>query len=568
MTTALPLASGREVARELRRSLPQGWWRVPGLVVVVLSAAVAGVVGPLALGSVVDAIGAGDDAPHLAVILAAVMAGAVVVGAVLTAVGMIAGSRLFESALADLRERMVDTALHLPPARVERAGTGDLVARAGDDVAEVSDAIPRVVPALVGAAFTIAVTLVGMAVIDPWYAVALLAVTPLHVIAVRRYLRSAPGVYAAERAAMADRAQHLLDALRGLETVRAYSAEPAHLARISTASWNVVRWSMRARGIQNLFFARLNAAEFLGMAGLLAVGFVLVANGGGTVGGTTAAMLLFLRLFGPINQLLFVVDDLQSAFASLARIVGVIRSTTPDRAPAPEPDHDDVRLRNITHVYDEGRPVLHDVSVHVDAGTTVAVVGASGAGKSTLAAIAAGVHDPVNGAVHRPASVALVTQDVHVFDSDLRANLTLAAPDASDDDLHHALSRVRADGIVARLPRGLDEPVGASGTALSPAEAQHLALARVILADPAFVVLDEATAEAGSAEAGQLEDAALAAVAGRTALVVAHRLSQAAAADRVVLLEAGRVREEGTHDDLRRAEGPYARLWAAWSRPS
>lgn len=568
MTTALPLASGREVARELRRSLPQGWWRVPGLVVVVLSAAIAGVVGPLALGSVVDAIGAGDDAPHLAVILAAVMAGAVVVGAVLTAVGMIAGSRLFESALADLRERMVDTALHLPPARVERAGTGDLVARAGDDVAEVSDAIPRVVPALVGAAFTIAVTLVGMAVIDPWYAVALLAVTPLHVIAVRRYLRSAPGVYAAERAAMADRAQHLLDALRGLETVRAYSAEPAHLARISTASWNVVRWSMRARGIQNLFFARLNAAEFLGMAGLLAVGFVLVANGGGTVGGTTAAMLLFLRLFGPINQLLFVVDDLQSAFASLARIVGVIRSTTPDRGPAPEPDHDDVRLRNITHAYDKGRPVLHDVSVHVDAGTTVAVVGASGAGKSTLAAIAAGVHDPFDGAVHRPASVALVTQDVHVFDSDLRANLTLAAPDASDDDLHHALSRVRADGIVARLPRGLDEPVGASGTALSPAEAQHLALARVILADPAFVVLDEATAEAGSAEAGQLEDAALAAVAGRTALVVAHRLSQAAAADRVVLLEAGRVREEGTHDDLRRAKGPYARLWAAWSRPS
>jgi len=568
VTTALPLASGREVARELRRSLPQGWWRVPGLVVVVLSAAVAGVVGPLALGSVVDAIGAGDDAPHLAVILAAVMAGAVVVGAVLTAVGMIAASRLFESALADLRERMVDTALHLPPARVESAGTGDLVARAGDDVAEVSDAIPRVVPALVGAAFTIAVTLVGMAVIDPWYAVALLAVTPLHAIAVRRYLRSAPGVYAAERAAMADRAQHLLDALRGLETVRAYSAEPAHLARISTASWNVVRWSMRARGIQNLFFARLNAAEFLGMAGLLAVGFFLVSNGGGTVGGTTAAMLLFLRLFGPINQLLFVVDDLQSAFASLARIVGVIRSTTPDRAPVPEPHHDDVRLRNITHAYDEGRPVLHDVSVHVDAGTTVAVVGASGAGKSTLAAIAAGVHDPVDGAVHRPASVALVTQDVHVFDSDLRANLTLAAPDASDDDLHHALSRVRADGIVARLPRGLDEPVGASGTALSPAEAQHLALARVILADPAFVVLDEATAEAGSAEAGQLEDAALAAVAGRTALVVAHRLSQAAAADRVVLLEAGRVREEGTHDDLRRAEGPYARLWAAWSRPS
>lgn len=565
MTEPLPLASPREVVRELSRSLPGAGWRVPGLVLVVLTAAVAGVIGPLALGGVVDAIGDGDGTLHLAGILAGVMAGAVVVGAVLTAVGMVTASRLFESALADLRERMVDTALHLPPSRVERAGTGDLVARAGDDVAEVSDAIPRVVPALVGAAFTIVVTLIGMAVIDPWYALALLLVTPLHVFAVRRYLRVAPGVYSAERAAMAERAQHLLDTLRGLETVRAYSAESSHLARISAASWSVVRWSMRARGIQNLFFARLNAAEFLGMTGLLTVGFLLVSNEQGTVGGTTAAMLLFLRLFGPINQLLFVVDDLQSALASLARIVGVLRIATP-APPASTPAGDDVVLRDITHEYETGHPVVHDVSVRVDAGTTVAIVGASGAGKSTLAALAAGVHDPVAGTVERPASVALVTQDVHVFDTDLRENLTLAAPGASDDDLLRALSRVRADDIVARLPRGLDEHVGASGTALSAAEAQQLALARVVLADPAFIVLDEATAEAGSAEAGRLEDAALAAIEGRTALVVAHRLSQAAAADRVVLLEAGRVREEGTHDSLRAAGGPYARLWEAWSR--
>ncbi|MDF2045439.1 ABC transporter ATP-binding protein [Microbacterium sp. Kw_RZR3] len=582
MSVALPLASAREVAHELRRSLPRGWWRLPSLIVVVLAAAASGVVGPLALGVVVDAIGAGEDAPPLAWTLAAVMAGAVVTGAVLTAVGMVSASQLFETALADLRERMVDTALHLPPARVERAGTGDLIARAGDDVAQVSDAIPRVVPALVGAAFTIAVTVVGMAVIDPWYAVALVAITPLHVFAVRRYLRHAPGVYAAERAAMAERAQHLLDTLRGLETVRAYRTAPSHLDRISTASWAVVRWSMRARGIQNLFFARLNAAEFLGMAGLLVVGFILVANGHGSVGGTTAAMLLFLRLFGPINELLFVVDDLQSALASLSRIVGVIRTAAPrDAAGEPSREHNaveprdieprdieprDVDLRGITHAYEANHAVLNDVSLRIAAGESVAVVGASGAGKSTLAAIAAGVHDPLVGQVDRPRSVALVTQEVHVFDADLRDNLTLAAPQATDDEVRAALRRVGGESIAARLTRGLDEPVGASGTPLSPSEAQHLALARVLLADPAFVVLDEATAEAGSAEAGRLEDAALAAIEGRTALVVAHRLSQAAASNRVVLLDAGRVREEGTHDDLRTAGGAYARLWDAWSR--
>lgn len=578
MNVPLPLASARDVARELRRSLPGGWWRLPALIAVVLGAAGAGLVGPLALGGVVDAVGAGDDAPALAGLLAAAMAGAVLIGAVLSAIGMVAASRLFESALADLRERMVDTALHLPPTRVERAGTGDLIARAGDDVAEVSDAIPRVVPALAGAAFTIAVSLVGMAVIDRWYALALVAVTPLHVIAVRRYLRTAPGFYAAERAAMADRAQHLLDALRGIETVRAYGTASTHLNRISTASWTVVRWSMHARGIQNLFFARLNAAEYLGMAGLLVVGFVLVSNGNGTVGGTTAAMLLFLRLFGPINELLFVVDDLQSALASLSRIVGVVRAAEPgahrqDRgrpglsSGTATPPDGDVELREITHAYAPGRPVLRAVSMRVAEGETVAVVGASGAGKSTLAAIAAGVHDPVEGGVRRPSSVALVTQDVHVFDTDLRENLTLAAPAALDTDLLVALRRVGAESLVSRLPGGLDEPVGASGTPLSASDAQHLALARVVLADPAFVVLDEATAEAGSTEAGRLEDAALAAVEGRTALVVAHRLSQAAAADRVVLLDAGRVHEEGTHDDLRSAGGAYARLWEAWSRP-
>ena len=583
MSVPLPIAPPRAVARELWRALPGGWWRLPGLVVVVLAAATAGVVSPLALGDIVDAIGSGAGGPQLVWTLAAVMGGAVVVGAVLTAIGMVAASQLFERALAELRERMVDTALHLPQVRVERAGTGDLIARAGDDVAEVSDAIPRVVPALVGAAFTIVVTLVSMAVIDLWYALALLVVTPIHVIAVRRYLRTAPEVYAAERAAMSDRAQHLLDSLRGLDTVRAYGLAPTHLTRIGRASWAVVRWSMRARGIQNLFFARLNAAEFLGMAGLLTVGFALVTTGAGTVGGTTAAMLLFLRLFGPINQLLFVVDDLQSALASLGRIVGVIRApgaaddAAADRgrteteasgasAPAPVPGERGVSLSRIRHAYDDAHVVLHDVSVSIAAGRTLAVVGASGAGKTTLAAIAAGVHTPTHGSVSRPASIALVTQDVHVFDASLRENLTLAAPRAADPEVLDALSQVGAAALVSRLAGGLDEPVGASGTALSPAEAQQVALARVLLADPEFVVLDEATAEAGSTEAGRLEGAAAAAIAGRTALIVAHRLSQAAAADQIVLLDRGRVRESGTHDELRAAGGAYAQLWRAWSR--
>jgi ATP-binding cassette subfamily C protein len=567
-TEALPIAGGRRVLREVGAVIGRRPWRLGLLIVVLVAAAAAGIVPPLALGAVVDVVAAGDADLSRVWMLGAAMAVAVVAGSVLGAVGMVAASGMFERMLAELRERMVESAFRLPQARVERAGTGDVIARAGDDVAEVSGAIPTVVPALVGALFAIVVTLVGMVALDIWYAVALLVLIPIHVFAVRGYLRTAPGVYAAERAAMATRAQRLLDSLRGIDSVRAYGLAQPHREGIAAASWSVVRWSMRARMIQNVFFGRLNVAEFVGMAGLLIVGFVLVSTGAGTIGGTTAAMLLFLRLFGPINQLLFVVDELQSAFASLGRIVGVISmERDPQSIPAARPaaPGGSLRIASLGHSYVPGHPVLSDIDLWVRPGERVAVVGASGAGKTTLAALVAGVHDAETGHVEAAGPVMLVTQEVHVFDATLRENLSWAAPAADDTRLTDALTRVGGERLLRRLGGGLDEPLGASGASLTPAEAQQIALARVLLADPAIVVLDEATAEAGSSEAGLLESAAVEATRGRTALIVAHRLNQAAAADRVVLMERGRIIEQGKHDDLVAAGGSYARLWNAWS---
>lgn len=207
---------------------------------------------------------------------------------------------------------------------------------------------------------------------------------------------------------------------------------------------------------------------------------------------------------------------------------------------------------------------LRLVSGGVAGGELSAELGASGAGKTTLATVIAGIHPPDTGTVTRPRRTAVITQEVYVFAGSLRDNLTLAAPHATDRDIHAALEATGAITILDLVPDGLDSHVGAGGHSLTDAQAQQLALARLLLTDPELVILDEATAEAGSAHAGQLDRAADAVLAARTGLVIAHRLSQAARCDRIVVMDSGRIIETGSHDELLTADGTYARLWAAW----
>ncbi|MEU4269402.1 ABC transporter ATP-binding protein [Streptomyces sp. NPDC026092] len=567
---ALPVAGGRATAREVLRLSRGHRLRLAAVGVVGIVGTAVDLIPPVAIGYLVDRVQSGTAGLGTVLTVTAVMALSAVLGAAGIAVTIVHATRIYHTVLAALRERLVNRAMLLPQHVVERAGTGDLISRSSDDVTAVADAAAAVIPALTVTTFTIVVSLGGLAALEWPYAATLVIVLPVYALAMRWYLRTGPRVYRAERAAMSARAQQILESQRGYATVLGFGfAEHRHRA-VMTDSWGVAVQSLRARTVQSMLNARLNLGECLSLAAVLVVGFVLVDHGSSTVGGATTAMLLVLRLLGPVNQLLFVIDTLQSALASLSRMIGVVTIPTADAVDAtttpvdPADTATAVRLREVAFGYAGGPLVLDDISLDIPAGQHLAIVGPSGAGKTTLAAVIAGVHRPGAGDMTRPRRTAVITQEVHVFAGTLRENLTLAAPDATDLEIRAALETTGAADLLDLSADALDTVVGTGGHPLTEAQAQQLALARLLLADPELAILDEATAEAGSAHAERLDGASEAVLAGRTGIVIAHRLSQAATCDRIVVMEAGRVIETGTHDELLTAGGTYARLWTVW----
>lgn len=593
VANGLPIAQGAGSARLAWRLLTLRPWMLVLAILLLGAAAGAALLVPAGLGRLVDAVtGVDHGLLEVALLLLAGVAGSVALGAL----GSMALAAVLETALARLREDFVAAALALPAVLVDEVADGELVSRATDDVETVGEVTTGAVPAVVSAGLAVVATGIGLAVLNPMFLLAMLTVVPVHAFALWRYLRKAPRLYAAERVAIASRSREMVSAIQALPTVHAYGWGGAITERIRTRSWNVLRWALRTRIVQSRFGFRMNMAEAVGLTSVLVVGAWLAFSGAATIGEVTTAALLFQALFGPFIALLMLVDDLQSAGASLARVAGVIQL-----APAPaaaqlqasaagaaiaaagatsagEPSAPDLELRGVVAAY-PGRPaVLWIEKLRIPAGQRIAVVGSSGAGKSTLARVLMGLVEVREGRVdvggidpafmveiERARRIVMVSQDVHVFAGTLRHNLLIARATATDEELRDALDTVAGPRWRHTFPDDLETLVGEGNAQVSGADAHRLALARALVTRAPIVILDEATADADTTDARALEAAARRALEGRTVVTIAHHLTQASSAERVLVMEHGRIVEDGTHEELLDAEGPYRELWAAWT---
>ncbi|MCT1385989.1 ABC transporter ATP-binding protein/permease [Brachybacterium sp. p3-SID1565] len=579
----LPIASGGQAARFMLARLSEHRWFTAVTLLITIGSAVAAAILPRLIGAAVDVVDS-EGTSRAVWALGGQIVAVGAVQAVLMAVGWTMISSLGQRILAGMREDVIDRALDLPAQSMEQTGIGDALSRVADDVDVAARAVNNLVPNLIQLGFLVVVTLAGMATLSPYLLLMVVVIVPLYVLAARWYLRRTAPLYRKERVAMGARAQGLLSAIHGIPTVNAYGIERRETRHVAVLSETAAVLNMRVMSLVGKMVALINIPESIALLSVMVIGFAMVHQAGAPLGLVTAAAIYLVSLFWPMLAFIFNLDDVQSAGASLSRMVGVITSIDPAASPGPQvPQDSSIRLEQVSHSYttdEDGqeRVVLHPIDLDIAAGETVALVGASGAGKSTLASIITGTLTPRHGRVlHGGADLAradieavrshasIVSQDVHVFRGTLAEDLKLARPLATEEELWAALRTVEADAWAERLPKGLETEVGEKGERLSAEQSQQLALARIALQDPAVLVLDEATADEGSSGARVLERAALAVAAGRTTVIVAHRLSQAKEADRILVMAEGRVVEQGPHEHLVALDGVYARLWEAWS---
>ena len=574
----LPVANGRQILKRIYALLKEHQNILIRVLFLQFGAAIAAVAVPWLMGDITDRIREGTTQRVVGIAILAALA-LVVAGAFFAYFSELNSRILGERVFAQLREDLVETVTNLPLSTVEEAGTGDLLGRTTRDVSRVQFMVRQGISSIVVLTTTIVVTVVAAIATSPLLSIALILPFMAVVPVMRWYIPRTIPAYRAQASAWARISGTITETIENAETIDAFNLGWKRNRRIDEAireSWRIERYT----AMQRVFLqGSLVFLVTFPVAVVLVLGAWGLGQGLVTEGQVMSVALYAMQIRGPIWEFTYWIDNLQESQAALGRIFGV-SLVEPDREASGEmPDGTHLEAKDVRYAYQAGKDVLHGVNLDLTPGETLAMVGPSGAGKSTFGRMIAGIHPPTAGRVTvggvnlvdlpeetLQEQVVLVSQEHHVFVGTIADNLRLAREHASDEDIKGALAAVGAGQWVSDLEEGLETKVGAGGMTLTPAQAQQLALARIVLMDPHTLVLDEATSLMDPTAARSLERSLAKVLDGRTVVAIAHRLYTAQDADRVAVLIDGNIAELGSHHELIAHGGEYASLWESWQR--